>query len=104
MNESEKEEQEIDNRYVFNGYEKRLLKHLALFRYHCWKTASELRPNVLIDYLLDLVKEFNRFYENCPVIGSSAKTKHVRVLIVKLTESVLRKGLTLLGMIPLDRM
>ncbi|MCD6549125.1 arginine--tRNA ligase [Candidatus Micrarchaeota archaeon] len=94
----------IEDEYRFNEYERRLLKHLALFRYHCWKTASELRPNVLIDYLLDLVKEFNRFYENCPVIGSSAQTKHVRTLIVKLTESVLRKGLTLLGMIPLDRM
>jgi len=64
----------------------------------------ELLPNRLCDYLYDLSRKFNKFYENCPVLKSAEPLRTSRLTLCDLTAKTLKIGLSLLGMKTLERM
>ncbi|MEY3825603.1 MAG: hypothetical protein RLZZ148_415 [Cyanobacteriota bacterium] len=64
----------------------------------------ELLPNRLCEYLYELSKKFNRFYEACPVLKSAEPTKSSRLILSHLTARTLKQGLYLLGIGTLERM
>ncbi len=61
-------------------------------------------PNRLCDYLYELSKKFNRFYENCPVLKSEESVRTSRLLLCYLSSKTLYLGLYLLGIPVLERM
>lgn len=63
-----------------------------------------LLPNRLCDYLYELSKKFNKFYENCPVLKSAEPLRTSRLLLCDLTARTLKLGLFLLGIPVLERM
>ncbi len=67
--------------------------------------ASELKPNVLTDYLFDLANTFSTFFEECPVLkAESPERRASRLALCDLTARTLKFGLNLLGMDVIDRM
>ncbi|MDJ0509711.1 MAG: arginine--tRNA ligase [Crocosphaera sp.] len=68
------------------------------------EVEKTLLPNRLCDYLYELSKKFNRFYENCPVLKSDEPIKTSRLLLCNLTARTLKLGLSLLGISVLERM
>ncbi|MEA5537283.1 arginine--tRNA ligase [Crocosphaera sp. XPORK-15E] len=68
------------------------------------EVEKTLLPNRLCDYLYELSKKFNRFYENCPVLKSEDALKTSRLLLCDLTARTLKLGLSLLGISVLERM
>jgi arginyl-tRNA synthetase len=67
--------------------------------------ASELKPNVLTDYLFELANRFSTFFEACPVLkADSDALRDSRLALCDLTARVLRKGLDLLGIVAPERM
>ncbi len=64
----------------------------------------ELLPNRLCEYLYELSKKFNRFYEACPVLKSAEPIKSSRLILSHLTARTLKQGLYLLGIGTLERM
>ena len=68
------------------------------------EVEKTLLPNRLCDYLYELSKKFNRFYENCPVLKSEEPLRTSRLLLCDLTARTLRLGLSLLGISVLERM
>lgn len=67
--------------------------------------ASELKPNVLTDYLFDLANTFFTFYEECPVLkAESPERRDSRLALSDLTARTLKFGLDLLGIDVIDRM
>ena len=67
--------------------------------------ASELKPNVLTDYLFDLANRLSTFYEECPVLkAESAERRASRRALSDLTARTLKSGLHLLGIDVIDRM
>jgi arginyl-tRNA synthetase len=68
------------------------------------EVEKTLLPNRLCDYLYELSKKFNRFYENCPVLKSDEPVKTSRLLLCNLTARSLKLGLSLLGIPVLERM
>lgn len=64
----------------------------------------ELLPNRLCEYLYELSKKFNRFYEACPVLKSEEQIKIARLTLCNLTAKTLKLGLFLLGIPVLERM
>ncbi|EAZ92720.1 arginine--tRNA ligase [Crocosphaera chwakensis] len=68
------------------------------------EVEKTLLPNRLCDYLYELSKKFNRFYENCPVLKSDEPVKTSRLLLCDLTARTLKLGLSLLGISVLERM
>jgi arginyl-tRNA synthetase len=65
---------------------------------------QDLLPNRLCDYLYELSKKYNRFYESCPVLKSAEPMKTSRVILCDLTARSLQLGLSLLGIDVLERM
>lgn len=68
------------------------------------EVEKTLLPNRLCDYLYELSKKFNRFYENCPVLKSDEPVRTSRLLLCDLTARILKLGLSLLGISVLERM
>jgi arginyl-tRNA synthetase len=80
-----------------NDYEKELVFSLSRFNEFTLVASQGLRPSVIANYLFDLCKAFNRFYEHCPVRSATGPLRNSRLLIVQATGNTLRKGLALLG-------
>ena len=68
------------------------------------EVEKTLLPNRLCDYLYELSRKFNRFYENCPVLRAESVLKTSRLLLCDLTAKTLKLGLSLLGISVLERM
>lgn len=79
-------------------------KYLLQFNEVIKEVEKTLLPNRLCDYLYELSKKFNRFYENCPVLRSEKLLKTSRLLLCDLTARTLKLGLSLLGISVLERM
>lgn len=66
---------------------------------------SELKPNILTDYLFDLSNAFSTFFQECPVLkAESAERRDSRLALCDLTARILKFGLDLLGIDVVDRM
>ncbi len=74
-----------------------LVKTLALLPEKIFSSAESYRPSVLARYLIDVAREFNRFYHNCPVLNSEPELQHGRLLLINATRQVIANGLGLLG-------
>ena len=67
--------------------------------------ASELKPNILTDYLFDLANAYSTFYEGCPVLkAESDERRDSRLALCDLTAQTLKHGLSILGIDVVDRM
>ncbi len=74
-----------------------LVKTLALLPDKIFASAESYRPSILARYLIDVARDFNRFYHNCPVLNSEEELKHGRLLLISATRQVIANGLALLG-------
>ncbi|MGM0651633.1 MAG: arginine--tRNA ligase [Bacillota bacterium] len=74
-----------------------LIKTLAILPDKILASAESYKPSILARYLIDVAREFNRFYHNCPVLNSEEDLKHGRLLLINATRQVIANGLSLLG-------
>lgn len=74
-----------------------LIKTLAALPDKIIAAADVYRPSILARYLVDVAREFNRFYHNCPVLSSEGDLQHGRLLLIEATRQVIANGLALLG-------
>ena len=81
-----------------------LVKTLALLPDKILDSAESYKPSILARYLIDVAREFNRFYHNCPVLTSEPEIKQARLLLINSTRQVLANGLGLLGIIAPEEM
>ncbi|GAB4346006.1 MAG: arginine--tRNA ligase [Cyanophyceae cyanobacterium] len=81
-----------------------LAKHLLKLDEVLETIVAELLPNRLCEYLFDLSKKFNQFYDRCPVLQAEEPARSSRLLLCDLTARTLKLGLNLLGLTTLDRM
>ena len=69
------------------------------------KSYESYRPNVIADYLFELAKLFNNFYNSKPILKEeNAETMQARILLALKTAEILKQGLSLLGIQTVDRM
>ncbi|WGL59576.1 arginine--tRNA ligase [Pigmentibacter sp. JX0631] len=70
---------------------------LSQFNEFALQAGFQNRPSILANYLYDLAKSFNRFYENCPIKNASDNIKNSRLHLVKCSKQAISEGLKLLG-------
>lgn len=76
-----------------------LIKTLDLYPEKLKLARNDLEPSVISRYLLEVCSAFNRFYQNCPVLKvEDAKIRNTRLALVFAAASVLKSGLTLIGL------
>ncbi|MEB3831462.1 arginine--tRNA ligase [Phormidium sp. CCY1219] len=81
-----------------------LAKHLLSLNEVLQTVERDLLPNRLCEYLYQLSKKFNQFYENCPVLQAEEPMRTSRLMLCDLTATTLKLGLSLLGIKVLERM
>lgn len=84
--------------------ERTLAHHLTQFPGVILKAADSCRPNLIADYLFELSKKFNSFYNACPILNQEDEILYSRLLLAERTAAVLKEGLNLLGINTLERM
>lgn len=85
--------------------EKQLLKQLELFPEVIGDAARNYSPALLANYIYDLVKDFNSFYQNISVLGAKDEAEKIfRVQLSKKVADVIRSGCKLLGIAVPERM
>ncbi|MFD1096779.1 arginine--tRNA ligase [Salegentibacter chungangensis] len=91
--------------YEFHEKEKELLKQLELFPETVQLAAENHSPALIANYVYDLVKEFNSFYQNVTILGADTETEKIfRVQLSKAVASVIKSGFALLGIQVPERM
>jgi arginyl-tRNA synthetase len=84
--------------YTFSQEEESLIVSLSRFRSALHLVTRENEPYLLIQYLIELAKNFNRFYYKHPVLQASDNSqKQFRLNLVEATRLTLTRGLQLLG-------
>ena len=67
-------------------------------------TINDLRPHFLCTYLHELTSAYSSFYNADKVLVEDAAIKARRLILCARTRTVLKTGLELLGIQPLERM
>ncbi len=81
-----------------------LIFHLSQFPDVIKRITEFYYPHYLADYLFDLAKMANVFYQNIPVLKSNPEVREARLSLVKTVSDVLKTGLNLLGIEALEKM
>lgn len=102
----EEKKEIIDNHKILinNNHEKVLANHILVFPMAILKAANTFKPNIIADYLFELAKKFNSFYNACPILNQPDEILHSRGLLAKITAKTLKEGLNLLGIETLAKM
>ena len=79
-------------------------KHLLQLSEVLRSVEEDLLPNRLCDYLYELSKKFNQFYDQCPVLSAEEPVRTSRLVLCDVTARTLKLGLSLLGIRVLERM
>ena len=82
----------------------KLIRKLLKFDEVIISIEKDLMPNRLCNYLFELCKTFNRFYDQVPILKGEMGTKISRLTLCALTEKTLKLSLELLGIETLERM
>ncbi len=91
--------------YALNSSEKELIMLLSNYKEVVTKAAESLSPALVANYLYDLVKAYNSFYQNNPIMNQDDETtKQVRLELSYLTGKTIQKSLSLLGIGTVNRM
>jgi arginyl-tRNA synthetase len=78
--------------------ERAVIKQLTRFPEIVEKSAASFAPNLLCEYLFDLAKKFNTFYNDLSILNADdAATKEFRLSLCSSVRNVLKEGLWLLG-------
>ena len=85
--------------------EKELIMQLGNYKAVVARAAESLSPALVANYLYDLVKSYNSFYQNNPIlIQEDENIKQYRLNLSELTAKTIQKSLRLLGIETVNRM
>jgi len=95
----------VDSSIVLNGKEKEIIKQLLLYPETIQQAASQYSPALIANYVYDLVKLFNSFYQSISILGEEDQDLlHFRVQLSKTVGDVVASGCQLLGINVPERM
>lgn len=91
--------------YPFSNIEKDLLKTISQYQETVNKAAAELSPAIIANYVYDMVKQFNSFYQNHSILNAdSLKQKQIRLHLAQQVAQKISQSLDLLGIQTPQRM
>ena len=95
----------VDPTITLAAAEKELVYLVAQYKLKIEEAATQLAPSVIAQYVYDLAKEFNKFYNELSIINEEDETKQkIRLSLVELTGKTIQQAAKLLGVIVPERM
>lgn len=90
---------------ALHNKEKQLLKQLELFPEVIQNAADQHSPALIANYIYDLVKDFNSFYQNLSILGADKEEeKRFRVALSNSVGVTIKNGFKVLGIDVPERM
>jgi len=92
--------EKIERKFTVNldsPEERELIKVLLSYDQTLKAAFRSFKPNVVAQYLLDLCRAFNQFYQRHRVLDGEANLKASRMLLIQITRDIIRDGLKVLG-------
>jgi arginyl-tRNA synthetase len=90
---------------TLNTSEKNLLLLLSNYKDVVQKAAETLSPAQIANFVYDVVKSYNSFYQNNPILNNEdEKVKNFRLQLSNVSAIVIQKSLSLLGIGTVNRM
>jgi arginyl-tRNA synthetase len=84
---------------ILHPKEKSLVMQLYVFPEILIEAGKNRSPALIANYLYDLAKEFNQFYQEIPILKEDdSVTRNFRLLLCSFTQQVLKSASALLGM------
>lgn len=91
--------------YEINDSEKELVMNLSNFKEVVSRAAETLSPALVANYIYEVVKSYNSFYQNNPILNQDDENaKNFRLELSELTGKTIKRGLKLLGIGTVNRM
>ncbi|AZO95512.1 arginine--tRNA ligase [Halocella sp. SP3-1] len=90
---------DLSNPEAFN-----LIKLLSAFPETIIKAMERNEPSYIARHIINLAQGFNKFYHEYPILVEDETTKKARLLLVFATKTVIKNGLSLLGIEAPDKM
>lgn len=99
------DEFKVDPGVTLSAKEIRLVKIISSYPQKISEAAASYSPAVIANYAYELAKEFNQYYHETPILKEEdTGTLQMRLSLIELLASVLRKATGILGMELPDRM
>ncbi len=93
------------NKTEIGSFEKEIIKHLVEYPLVIKDAAKELSPALIANYIYELVKLYNQFYQNVPIlIEEDEKLKVMRLILSENVAKVIKSSMLLLGVEVPNRM
>ena len=85
--------------------EREALQVLVSYESKIKEAAREYSPSIIANYVYELAKEYNQFYQTIPIFNEADPAKLAfRIAFSKAVADVLKKGMKLLGVEVPERM
>jgi arginyl-tRNA synthetase len=85
--------------------EKDLIKKLYQYSIVLENTCTEMNPAKWIDYIYELAKTYNKFYNDCAILSiENEQIKNLRILLTQKTGIAIKNAFALVGISVPDRM
>lgn len=85
--------------------EREVIQVLANYENKIREAAREYSPAIIANYVYELAKEYNQFYQSIPIFSENDSSKlHMRIALSESVASTLKKGMHLLGIAVPEKM
>ncbi|MFH1194595.1 MAG: arginine--tRNA ligase [bacterium] len=84
--------------------EQKLIKKLHEFKEEVLLSAELFEPHRIAFYLEEVAALFHKFYTECRIIGSEKKLAEARIALIIAVRTVIKNGLTILGLSAPEKM
>jgi arginyl-tRNA synthetase len=88
---------EYDSGLLSTDEEQAVISTLARFSEAIERSAETYKPSIVARYLVDLARDINKFYHQCPVLTATPEIRLARLALADAARQVLANGLGLLG-------
>lgn len=95
----------LESDYPLHQKERELIKQIQQFPEVIQNAAANYSPALVANYVFDLVKEFNSFYQNVSILGAEQANEQLfRVQLAQKVGQIIEDALSLLGVQVPERM
>lgn len=97
-------EENADLTLLNTNAEINLIKEMMRFPEVIKAAADKFEPHIISEYLRDVATAFHLFYHDCRIIGIENDIMQARFALIKSVKTVIKNGLTILGISAPERM
>ena len=98
-------EQKGNDIFEMSEIEKNLIKSISAYPQAVKEAGETLSPALIANYIYSLVKEYNQFYHECPILSEENKNiRNFRLILSGTVSNIIKSGFKMLGIEVPERM